>query len=62
MDMEIARLANVSRLQMTDRHVIAIRAALFPRGGARIQPRMELRRLPILDWPPTLFQDQDACH
>ncbi len=64
MDLEIARLANVSRLLMTDRQMIAIRSALFTHSNARIEPGVGLdaksRHLPMLDWPTTLFQDEEG--
>jgi hypothetical protein len=66
MNMEIARLTNVSWLQIPDWRLLALRA-LSPRVAPRVQSRGDQprtssdpmpQRLPVLDWPPDLFDDE----
>jgi hypothetical protein len=66
MDMEITRLANASWLHIPDRQVFAIRAVWLCSDGSRTQPNAAsgtpLQRVPVLDWPPTLFEEAQVCH
>jgi hypothetical protein len=63
MDMEIARLTNISWIRVPDLHIAAMRAvwlrpwACSPRASTEDPPPV-----PVLDWPPTLFQDETLCH
>lgn len=65
MDMEIARLTNVSWLQVSDREVMALRAAWSVSDRSEDRPDAacdnEPLRLPMLDWPPDLFADDIFC-
>jgi hypothetical protein len=66
MDMEIARLANTSWLQISDWQIFLLRTLRLSRDGPRAQPETttetEPRQLPPLDWPSTLFEDVPARH
>jgi hypothetical protein len=66
MEMETVRLANVSWFSIPDRQVLALRAAWSSWNGSRGQTGVasdnEPRRLPILDWPAALFDDEMFCH
>lgn len=62
MDMEIARLTNISRVRVPDRQIVAARTVwLRPDRSwtqSRMPPAKNLLPVPSLDWPPTLFQDE----
>jgi hypothetical protein len=66
MDMEIARLTNVYWLQIPDRQVVAMRTAWLHPDRSQLQSVMsseeDPRRVPMLDWPATLFQDESLDH
>ena len=61
MDIEIVRLVNVSWLQVPDRQALAMRMVALPANWLRRQTDgssvQVLERLPVLDWPATLFAD-----
>jgi hypothetical protein len=62
MNMQTARLANVAWLSISDGQAFALRAAWFPANDARpwagIRFDAEPQRLPMLDWPQNLFEDE----
>ena len=60
MNMEITRLANASWLQIPDCQVVAIRSVRLSKDETRTQ--FETPPVPMLDWPPTLFDDEQSCH
>jgi hypothetical protein len=66
MQMETTRLANVHWLSIPDRQVFALRTAWMSRHGSRARPepvpRNEPQRLPMLEWPATLFADEITSH
>jgi hypothetical protein len=66
MDMEIARLTNISWLRPTDPQVVAIRAVWQRPDRSWLESGMlaarDARAVPALDWPATLFQDAALCN
>ncbi len=66
MIMEIARLGNVSWLPIAERQAFVMRAALLSWDGGPdrglTSPGDARDRLPELDWPATLFEDEPSCH
>jgi hypothetical protein len=66
MDMEIARLANISWLRPADPQVFAMRAVWQCPDRSWLKSGMLAARdplpVPVLDWPATLFQDATLCH
>ena len=61
MDIEIARLANQPWFQIPDRQVFAMRAGFPCWKASRARPGNVAERVPMLAWPPTLFEDEDLC-
>jgi len=62
MEMEIARLANVSWLHIPDRQVLAMRtASLSCNSASRFSAEVQ-EPVPMLDWPSTLFDDEVLVH
>jgi hypothetical protein len=65
MDTLTLRLANVSWIPISDRQVFVLRAVWLSRGETRAPPGTsndnELQRVPMLDWPATLFDDEVFC-
>ncbi|MEA2774490.1 MAG: hypothetical protein QOD93_7452 [Acetobacteraceae bacterium] len=65
MDMKTARLANAFWLSISDRQVVALRTAWLSRDGSAARPDAsaanEPRRLPMLDWPESLFDNEISC-
>ena len=62
MDMEIVRLANTSWLQVPDRLASIVRAVSRSSDGPQARSGGSaaeiLLRVPMLDWPSTLFDDE----
>jgi hypothetical protein len=62
MGMEIARLSNASWFQIPDWQVVAIRAVWSSMDCSRLPSNTPTgavpQRLPALDWPPALFEDE----
>jgi hypothetical protein len=66
MDMEIMRLANVSPLQAPDRCARVLRTVAWSANGSltqwgRAAPTAP-QRVPDLDWPRSLFDDEVSFH
>jgi hypothetical protein len=65
MDMKTARLANAFWLSISDRQVVALRTAWLSRDGSpaplNASAANEPRRLPMLDWPESLFDNEISC-
>ncbi len=64
MEMELARLTNVSWLRIPDRHVVAMRTAMLTAYDQRPAPMIPARSAPVpaLDWPADLFADETSSH
>ena len=66
MSMEIARLANISWLQVPDLQAFIMRmtvsTSIDSQNGSRPASGNEALPLPELDWPPKLFDDEAVCH
>ncbi len=66
MDMETARLTNVSWLSIPDRHIVALRSAWWCRTvaptWAASPANDQALPVPMLDWPSDLFADDIVCH
>jgi hypothetical protein len=66
MDMEFVRPADVSWLQIPDRQVLATRAVSWSTGGSPTQWGGAFakvpQRVPMLDWPSALFDDETSIH
>ena len=66
MDMPIARLAATVWRQITDLRGFAMRTVWLFAHGSRNRPGSPFnsgpQRLPPLDWPPDLFDDELLCH
>jgi hypothetical protein len=61
MNMEITRLVNASWRQIPDCQVIAIHSVRLSQNETRTQLETP-PPVPMLDWPPTLFDDEQSCH
>jgi hypothetical protein len=71
MNMEIVRLVNASRLGagpwrgISDRQVMALRTIWSSDASATAysdtNDETEPRRVPLLDWPEDLFDDEISC-
>jgi hypothetical protein len=66
MDMETARLTNISWLRPADPQVVAMHAVLLRPDRSWIQAGKLSAKdplpVPTLGWPATLFQDGTLCH
>lgn len=66
MDMETVRLSNVSWLSISDRQIVALRAAVSrqdrPPAHLRVVTNHRPEPVPMLDWPSSLFADEITCH
>jgi hypothetical protein len=66
MGIEIARLANISWLQVPDLQASIMRMTLATsidtQTGSRPASGNEALPLPALDWPSKLFDDEAVCH
>jgi hypothetical protein len=66
MDMEIARLTNISWLRAPDPQAVAMRAAWMRPVRSWTQPGRRSTEdtlpVPMLDWPAALFQDEMLDH
>jgi hypothetical protein len=66
MDMEIEKLAKASRLQVSDPLAFIMR--MVRPSADRLRPRPAEspgavpQPLPMLDWPPNLFDNEMTCH
>jgi hypothetical protein len=67
MRLEIARLANISWLQVPDLWASILRMNVSTRTGSQTRSQAasasaaDALPLPELDWPPKLFDDEAAC-
>ncbi len=62
MDMEIARLTNVTWLPAPDRQVVAMRKLRLSSVAPRVQLNTAQPPVPMLAWPQDLFQDETLDH
>jgi hypothetical protein len=64
MDMEIKGLADLDWLSIVDLHSVAVWMAWSSHTGAWTAPEASSdnrpQRVPMLDWPATLFADETA--